>query len=203
MQQNPETALEVLKSKDAEVLRFDLEVITSKEQQKDCEDWLILARQAYNRAEDMRKSLVDPLRVSEQRINTMFKQYTIPLGNKITQRSVSLSNWRKEQSDVSETKLLTEAEEYRQKRKEAKGTGEIVPLPSLNMNPPPKTSYANMGSVSYREMPDIQIVDPNLIPRDLCDPSMRKIRMRVMSGIVDIPGCVIGKKFSPTTRLYK
>jgi hypothetical protein len=204
MQQNPEQSLEILKSKDAIILNRLVDItITSREEQKSYEDDLISARQAFQRAEDMRKSLTEPLRLSESRINSLFKPYTSNLISGINKLCVALDKWRKEQSDISETKLLTQAEEYWQKRNEAKGTGEIIPLPSLNMNPPPKTSYANMGSVSYREMPDIQIVDPNLIPRDLCDPSMRKIRMRVMSGVTEIEGCVIGKRFSPTTRLYK
>jgi hypothetical protein len=176
MQQNPEQSLEILKSKDAVILNRLVDItITSREEQKSYEDDLISARQAFQRAEDMRKSLTEPLRLSESRINSLFKPYTSNLISGINKLCVALDKWRKEQSDISETKLLT----------------------------PPKTSYANMGSVSYREMPDIQIVDPNLIPRDLCDPSMRKIRMRVMSGVTEIEGCVIGKRFSPTTRLYK
>jgi hypothetical protein len=203
MQQNPETALEVLKSKDAIILNRLVDItITSREEQKSYEDDLISARQAFQRAEDMRKSLTEPLRLSESRINALFKPYTSNLISGINKLCIALDKWRKEQSDISETKLLSQAEEYWQKRNEAKGTGEIIPLPSLNMNPPPKTSYANMGSVSYREVLEVRVVDPLLVPRDLCEPVLSKIRKRAESGVVDIPGVVCERKFVPYTRLY-
>ena len=79
MQTNPETALEVLKSKDADVLNHIQDVrIVTREQQINYEDVLIHARQSFQRAEDMRKSLVEPLRLSEGRINALFTLYYKP-----------------------------------------------------------------------------------------------------------------------------
>ncbi len=202
--QDPNQQLEILKSKDAVILNRLVDIkITNQEEQKIYEDDLISARQAYNRAEEMRKSLVDPLNLSVSRINSLFKSYTSKLTTGISQLSMALDKWRKEQSDVSEEKMMTEAEIYWQKVKEAKGTGEVVPLPQLNAVLPAKTSYANMGSVNYREVIDVQIVSPNDVERDLCEPSIKKIKARAESGITDIKGVVITKKFMPYTRLYK
>lgn len=202
--QDPNQALEILKSKDAELMPYlQNPVITNREQQKNYEDVLISARQSIARAEEMRKTLTEPLRLSEQRINAMFKQYTKPLMEGCNSIVKVLNHWRKEQSDISEAKLLTEAKDYWEKRKEAELTGEIIPLPELNSNPPPKTSHANMGSVSYREVFEIQIVDPNLVPRDLCEPVLSKIRKRAESGVTQIDGVIITKKFVPYTRLYQ
>ena len=203
MQTNPETALEVLKNKDAQLMPYLQNVsITSREQQKNYEDVLISARQSIARAEEMRKSMTEPLRLSEQRINAMFKQYTAPLVEGCNSIIKVLNHWRREQSDISETKLLAEAKDYWEKRKEADLTGEVIPLPELNSTPPSKTSHANMGTVSYREVIEVRVVSPDLVPRDLCEPSMSKIRKRAESGIVDIPGVVCEKKFVPYTRLY-
>lgn len=201
--QDPNQALEILKTKDAELLPYLENVsITTKEQQKQYEDILIETRQAISRAEAMRKELTEPLRLSEQRINAMFKRYTAPLMNGCNSIVNVLNHWRKEQSDISETKLLAEAKDYWERRKEAELTGEVIPLPELNSNPPPKTSHANMGSVSYREVFEIRIVSPDLVPRDLCEPVMSKIRKRAESGVTQIDGVVITKKFVPYTRLY-
>lgn len=202
--QDPNQAIEVLKTKDAQLMPYLSNIqITNREQQKNYEDVLISARQSIQRAEATRKELIEPLRLTEQRINAMFKTYTAPLVEGCNSVIKVLNHWRKEQSDISETKLLTEAEEYWKRVQEAKETGEVVPLPELNSQLPPKTSHANMGMVSYREVFEIQIVDPLLVPRDLCDPTPSKIRKRAESGIVDIPGVVITKKFVPYTRLYK
>lgn len=201
--QDPNQALEILKSKDAELMPYlQNPVITSREQQKNYEDVLISARQSIARAEAMRKELIEPIRLTEQRINAMFKQYTAPLVEGCNSVIKVLNHWRREQSDISETKLLTEAEQYWEQVKAAKETGEIVPLPELNSQLPPKTSHANMGSVTYREMIDIRIVSPDLVPRDLCEPSMSKIRKRAESGITQIDGVICEKKFVPYTRLY-
>jgi hypothetical protein len=203
MQTNPETALEVLKSKDADVLNHiqDVKIVT-REQQINYEDVLIHARQSFQRAEDMRKSLVEPLRLSEGRINALFKPYTTNLMVGIGKVVKALDTWRKEQSDISEEKLTAEAKAYWAKLEEAKGTGEIIPLPTLSSTPPSKTSHANMGTVSYREVLEVRVVSPDLVPRDLCEPVMSKIRKRAESGITDIEGVVITKKFVPYTRLY-
>jgi hypothetical protein len=203
MQTNPETALEVLKSKDAEIMPYLQNIaITSREQQKNYEDVLISARQSIQRAEAMRKELIEPIRLTEQRINAMFKAYTSPLVDGCNSIIKVLNHWRKEQSDISDAKLLTEAQEYWKRVNEAKETGEVVPLPELNSTPPPKTSHANLGSVSYREVFEIRVVSPDLVPRDLCEPSVGKIRKRAESGITSIEGVIITKKFVPYTRLY-
>jgi hypothetical protein len=201
--QDPNQAIKVLKSKDAGLLPYlQNPVITSREQQKNYEDVLISARQSIARAEEMRKSMTEPLRLSEQRINAMFKQYTAPLVEGCNSIIKVLNHWRREQSDISEEKLMIEAGAYWERVKEAKETGEVVPLPELNAQLPPKTSHANMGMVSYREVFEIRIIDPLLVPRDLCEPVMSKIRKRAESGITDIPGIVCEKKFVPYTRLY-
>lgn len=203
MQNDPNQVLETLKLKDAELMPYLQNVsITSREQQKNYEDVLISARQSIARAEAMRKTLIEPLRLTEQRINAMFKQHTAPLMEGCNSIVKVLNHWRKEQSDISDAKLLAEAKDYWEKRKEADLTGEIIPLPELNTTPPPKTSHTNMGSVSYREVFEIRIISPDLVPRDLCEPSMSKIRKRAESGITSIDGVICEKKFVPYTRLY-
>jgi hypothetical protein len=202
--QDPNQAIEVLKSKDAELMPYLQNIaITNREQQKNYEDVLISARQSIQRAEAMRKELIEPIRLTEQRINAMFKSYTAPLVDGCNSIIKVLNHWRREQSDINETKLLAEAQEYWRKFNEAKETGEVVPLPELNTTPPPKTSHANLGSVSYREVLEVRVVSPDLVPRDLCEPSVSKIRKRAESGVQDISGVVITKKFVPYTRLYQ
>ena len=201
--QDPNQVIEVLKSENAELMPYFQNIgITNREQQKDYEDVLISARQSIQRAEAMRKELVEPIRLTEQRINAMFKSYTTPLVEGCNSIIKVLNHWRREQSDISEEKLTAEAKEYWAKLDEAKGTGEIIPLPTLSSTPPPKTSHANMGTVSYREVLEVRVVSPDLVPRDLCEPSVGKIRKRAESGVQDISGVVITKKFVPYTRLY-
>ena len=83
----------------------------------------------------------------------------------------------------------------------AKVTGEVVePLSQAITKAIPKSSRSNLGMVTYREDYNIEIVNPNLVPRDLCEPSMTKIRARVKSGITAIPGVLVARKYVETTR---
>jgi len=204
MSVDPFKQLELLKEKDSRLLQHISEIqITSNEERKSYEDDLISARNAYNKAEEMRKSFVNPLRLSEQRINALFKPYLSRIGTGISQISMALDKWRKEQVNKTEEEMLTEAQLYWKRKAEAKTTGEVVPLPELNAVIQPKTSHVNMGSVTYREFYDIQIITPDLVPRELCDPSIKKIRAKVDLNELDIPGVLVTRKYVPFTRGYK
>ena len=84
----------------------------------------------------------------------------------------------------------------------AKETGEVIPpLSSAAITQAPaKTSHSEMGATTYRDLIEIQIVSPDLVPRDLCEPSPTKIRARANSGIREIPGVIITVKQIPVSR---
>ena len=63
----------------------------------------------------------------------------------------------------------------------------------------PKTSRANLGTVTYREDIDISIVNPALIPRDLLMPDIPRIKARIKSG-AQVPGVLTTIKLIPITR---
>jgi len=90
--------------------------------------------------------------------------------------------------------------EQAEKIAEAKDTGEVVDMTEYIPDAPAKTSHAHLGTVTYREDYDVVIVDPFKVPRELCDPNMSRIRARVKSGVTDIPGVLVTKKFVTVAR---
>jgi len=200
---NPQTAVEDLESQQEILLRWlDNPQVTSDTEQKQAEDLLISARFALKQAEEKRKELTRPLDESKKRIIELFKQYVDKLSTGINCLTTALHHYHADKVAAAEAARLAALAQEAARIAAAKGNGEIIqPLSKPVVPELPKTSRTNLGRVTYREDYDIQIVDPNLVPRDLCDPSMSRIRARVKSGVTDIPGVLVTRKYTPSASL--
>ena len=200
---NPQTAVEQLESQQEILLKWlDNPQVTNDAEQKQAEDLLISAKFALKQAEEKRKDLTRPLDESKKRIIELFKPYVDKLGNGINCLNTALHQYHTEKVATTEAARLTALAREASRIAVAKDTGEIIqPLSKPVVPELPKTSRTNLGSVTYRDDYDIQIVDSTLVPRDLCEPSMPKIRARVKSGITDIPGVLISRKYISSARL--
>jgi len=198
---NPQIAVKQLESQQEILLKWlDNPQVTTDQEQKQAEDLLISARFALKQAEEKRKEPTRPLDESKKRIIELFKPYVDKLNGGIDALNGALHHHSEKIAAAEATRLAALAEEAA-RMQAAKETGEIIQPLSKPVTPePPKTSRTNLGKVTYREDYDIQIVDPTLVPRDLCEPSMPKIRARVKSGITDIPGVLVSRKYISATR---
>lgn len=176
--------------------------VTSTDEQKGAEDLLIHARQALRDVESKRKGLLEPVFETRDRINALFKPLAEKLNTAIFVVNRSLQAYHFEQVRIAEEERLALLAEQAAKIVEARETGEVIELPSVEVLPeaPQKTSYANLGSVTYRENLEVTIVNPLLVPRELCDPNMSRIRARAKSGVTEIPGVLISKKYTTIAR---
>jgi len=201
MQQDPTHELAALENSSQPLLRWlhDLKV-TSPEQQKDAEDLLISARQAWRQADEKRKELTRPLDDAKQRIIDLFKPYMNRLETGINILNRELTAYHETLLEICRQQERRAFEEQAARMKEAEETGEVIEPPPLEMPNVTKTSRAHLGTVTYRRDPDVRIVDPDEVPRDLCDPSLPRIRARVRSGVTDIPGVLITKKVVSVAR---
>ena len=200
---NPQTAVEQLESQQEILLKWlDNPQVTNDTEQKQAEDLLISAKFALKQAEEKRKELTRPLDESKKRIIELFKPYVDKLSNGVDTLNGVLHHYHADKVAIAEAARLTALAREASRIATAKGTGEIIqPLSKPVVPESPKTSRTNLGSVTYRGDYDIQIVDPALVPKDLCEPSMLKIRARVRSGVTNIPGVLISRKYIPSARL--
>jgi len=200
---NPQTAVEELESQQEILLRWlDDPQVTNDLEQKQAEDLLISARFALRQAEEKRKELTRPLDESKKRIIELFKPYVDKLSSGINCLNTALHNYHADKVATTEAARLAALAQEASRIAAAKGNGELIqPLARPVVPELPKTSRTHLGRVTYRDDYDIQIVDPNLVPRDLCEPSMPKIRARVKSGLTDIPGVLISRKYISSTSL--
>jgi len=202
MQQDPQVELASLEESSDPLFRWlhNLQV-DSPEQQNKAEDLLIAARHAWTQADEKRRELTRPLDEAKKRIIDLFNPYLNRLDTAINILNRELTTYHQ----ACVTLRLEEERQAMQAQavriKEAEQTGEVVELPNLPDVPTvAKTSRANLGTVTYRNEPDVRIVDPDKVPRDLCDPSMSRIKARVKSGVTDIPGVLITKRIVTVAR---
>ena len=177
-------------------------VITCGEEQKNAEDMLIHARQSLRDVETKRKELLEPVNETRDRINALFKPLSDKLNMGIFIVNKALQDYHSQQVKEAEELRMIALAEQAAKMTESRETGEVVEItPTADVpEAPPKTSHAHLGAVTYREDFDVSIVDPLLVPRELCDPNLTRIRARVKSGVMEIPGVLITKKFITVAR---
>ena len=195
---NPQTAVEQLEYQQEILLRWlDNPQVTNEPEQKQAEDLLISARFALNQAEEKRKELTRPLDESKKRIMDLFRPYIDRLNMGVSLLTSTLQGYHAEKVQAAEAERLSQLARQVARIVEAKDTGEIVePLSQAITPAAAKSSRSNLGMVTYRDDYSIEIVDANLVPRELCEPSLPKIRARVKSGITDIPGILVSRKYT-------
>jgi len=201
MVDNPQLAIMELQTRESSLLKWLGNVqVTTREEQKYAEDMLISAKRAVKEAEEARKRLTRPIDESKAGIIEMFKPYVERLLKGIELLNTALYQYHdKQRIEAEAVRLAALAEQAA--RIAAAGEGEIIePLARSTLPEVSKTSHAHLGTVTYRGGYDIQIIRPNDVPRDLCEPSMSKITARVKSGITDIPGVLVSKKYVSVAR---
>lgn len=203
VQGRTETIVESLQERQSSLLKWMAATkVTSKSEQKNAEDMLIHARQALRDVEAKRKELLEPVFETRDRINAMFKPLTERLNMGIYIINQALQGYHTEQAKIAEAARMAALAEHASKLAEARETGEVVELPDTVAVPetPGKTSRAHLGTVTYREDIEVTIVNPLLVPRELCDPNLGRIRARAKSGVTEIPGVLISKKYVTVAR---
>lgn len=201
--EDPKVALTTIEDRQQTLLRWLASPrVTNSDEQKQAEDLLISARYALKEAEETRKELTRPLDDSKARIITLFRPYTDRLQAGIAALNQELGTYRNRLLALATAQQQQAMEEQALRMREAQHTGEVVDLvDALHIPDVAKTSRSNLGTVTYQDAYDIQIIDPGRVPRDLCDPSMPRIRARVKSGVTDIPGVLVTRKVINTTRV--
>lgn len=196
-QSDPTQAVELLQQSNSTLVQMlQTQEITSKETQKGMQDNVILIRGNIDRVMAVKKGLDEPHQEGLRRIKALFD----PLLNNMREAErigvKKLSDWRIAEQDRNEREIGTYMLNYKAQVEEAKKTGEIInaaPLPDIY---PAKTERGNAGSLNYSEDYEILVPFPELVPREHCEPSMRKLRAAVKAGKRYIEGCVIKPKFN-------
>jgi len=193
--ETPQSAVITLTQKNELLLKWLSNIkVRNTEEQKSCEDMLITARHAVRDAQTKEKELLKPSLDEARRVRDTFKPFIDQVERGIESIGIALSVYRKVQEKKAEDERNRILIEQANAIAKAKETGEIIEAISQPLPEVAKTSQAHVGSVSYIDSFDIQITNPDLVPRDLCDPNPVRIRARVKSGVKQIDGVLIVPK---------
>jgi len=202
MQQDPTIELASLEESSQPLLRWLHNLrVTTPEEQHNAEDLLISARHAWKQADEKRRELTRPLDDAKQRIIELFTPYLNRLDTGINILNRELLAYHQSLVALRQEEERRAMEAQAARMMEAERTGEVVEPVALTPVPNvPKTSRANLGTVTYRPEWNVQVVDAAKVPRDLCEPSLPRIRARVKSGVINIPGVLVTKKLVSVAR---
>ncbi len=193
-----------LEERQAPLLKHLAELkVRSTAEQRNAEDLLISARYALKEAQQKRMELTRPLDEAKGRIIDMFKPYINRIETGIGILTRELNQYHAYLLQLRQAEEERAMREAAARAQEAQETGEVqAPPDDAEIDVPivPKTSRGPMGSVTYRQEYEIKVVRPDLVPRDLCEPNIPKIRARVKSGVTDIPGVLVTTKTVPVAR---
>ena len=192
MQQNPQQALEVLERDSRSLFEHAARLeVTDAESQRNGENILADLKLAKKNATAALKTVTDPIRAAEKAARELFTPYLAKVDFALTKTDSALQDYFKAQAEQAKQEQDYINAENAAKLEDAKESGEVVELSTATAQAPAKTSRADFATTSYGQGFDIVIINADLVPRDLCDPTMSKIRKRIESGVRVIPGVQI------------
>jgi hypothetical protein len=204
---NAQQALSKVIEKNADLLKWTENVqITNHIEQKHAEELSAELKFARKQAQEQMYELLNPAIKTVTAIRKLFNPYIKNVDDLINKVDGSLSIYRKKLIETTDEDIMARATEYHQRAKEAKLTGEIVPLPDLGVTPLPKTSHHNMGTTNYRTYVKVTVTQSNLVPREYCVPSetlLRKageIALAQKNPMPVVDGAIIEIKYVPVSR---
>jgi hypothetical protein len=204
---NAQQALSKVIEKNADLLKWAENIqITNHVEQKRVEELGSELKYAKKQAKEQLDNLLEPILESERRIRGLFRPYLTNVTTLSDKVDSALSVYRKKLIETTDEDIMARATEYHQRAKEAKLTGEIVPLPDLGVTPLPKTSHHNMGTTNYRTYVKVTVTQSNLVPREYCVPSetlLRKageIALAQKNPMPIVEGAIIEIKYVPVSR---
>ncbi len=159
--------------------------ITTLDQEKNCGDLLTYGRKAIKAAESRQKELLEPIKAAEKEIREPFKAYISRLELGVNRLNQALTAYHAKKENEA---ALLAAEALKVQRE----TGEVIEAGVLE--PVKQTVRTHVGTVTYRTILEVTVIDEKLVPREFCDPNITRLRKAAEAGIRDIPGVLIAEK---------
>jgi len=161
-----------------------------------------------------RKAAVEPLKSAIAQTEAPYKNLAAEL-DKIKRTldgkmSGYLSEKRKKREELERIEREKQAEALRKAQEVAAMDGKVEDVQAIEVavehveKAPIKSAASVRGftgaSASSRKTWKYEIIDPDLVPRELCEPSPAKLRAAVNSGIRKIPGVRIYEEYGVSYR---
>jgi len=220
------TALTVKANRDFFPWLVEEIIIESPEQLKNANDMLGIGKALVRDIESARRNEKKPIEAELKGIDERYRPFENRVSLGVTRLGEAVINYQKKVAiwnaavlakQESDRIAAEKAAEEQMKAnaaliEEAKSTGEILPSTVYQpvepqyprMEAPVQSATkvkGNMSTSSVKTTYEYLVVDPDLVPKDLCSPDLAKIKARHKSGAKVIPGVLISEKQYTATRL--
>jgi len=156
--------------------------------------------------EAKRKEIVAEPNRFVKAVNNFCKKFTSPLSEaeKALKQKIGQYQYKLELERRKQEEAIRKANEELQKKleEEAKAAGveapQVTPMPLPKKEPVTRTDTG--ASAHTRKTWKAEIIDPGLVPREYCEPSMKLINHAVKMGVREIPGVKIWQDVQAVVR---
>lgn len=172
--------------------------------------WALQAKKLSKKLEALRKHYVEPHNTFLRVVNNFFKKYQDPLseiektlGRKIGAfRQLQEQERRKKEAEaLAATQALQKQLAAEAQASEAAGKPfEPVTVVAPILPAVPKTTRTEEGSASQRRKWVCNIIEPDQVPREYCEPSQKLLNEAVRGGVREIAGCDIHEEYQTSLR---
>jgi hypothetical protein len=144
----------------------------------------LAAKRRFKELEAERTAITGPLLIAKAGVDALFKPVTSALSAVEEALKEKIATFVRQREEERRAVMAASAAEYA-----AGGTPTaIIPAP------------AQVEGIAVRKVWDFEITDPRLVPRDLCKPDERLIRLCIQDGDREIPGVRIFQRDQVSAR---
>jgi len=188
------------------VLKNSLDLVDSPNKAMEAVTILGKAKKLFKEMEAERKTVTAPLLNFKTGVDNHFKNYTTALttveygikGNLATYEArIEMERRQAEKAAQEETARLQAVLDKEAKKKGIEAPQVVVPV----VPPTPTTTRTEDGTASVIKKWKGHIVNPDLVPREYCEPSQKLVDQAVRAGVREIPGCEVKEEAEIRVRL--
>lgn len=176
-------------------------VIQTDDQLKNANDMLGIGKKLEKVIEAQRVTDKAPVLAEAKRIDDEYKPVINRVHLGVSRLDAAVLAYHKKKKAEADALLQMQMIEEAKKIEESKATGEVYEAPAAIVKPVTQTVRGNMSTTSVIQGFNYEIVDPDLVPRELCSPDIAKIKAKHKYDKLPVPGVLITPTERTSTRL--
>jgi hypothetical protein len=176
-------------------------IIQTDDQLKNANDMLGIGKKLEKVIEAQRVTDKAPVLAEAKRIDDEYKPVINRVHLGVSRLDAAVLAYHKKKKAEADALLLMQMQEEAKKIEESKHTGEVYEAPAAIVKPVSQTVRGNMSTTSVIQSFLYEIVEPDLVPRELCSPDLAKIKAKHKYDKLPVPGVLITPTERTSTRL--
>lgn len=165
-------------------------LIETDEDYKEAGHLLVLVKTRFKTMDDARSSEVGPINAKVKAVNDRYRAALNALRDVESRLKDLMGKWMQKQREEQQ-RLLMEAQAAAQGQSTIDTTQAGLRLASSLIDAAKQAAPSRLHGISGRDVWRVEVVDPDLVPREFCSPDLLKLQKAVDAGATAIPGVKI------------